>query len=176
MQLAAALPLGFSSECELADIWLKEELLPDEVKQRIVEKMAPGILVLSVQEVPLSAPSLQSSTSEASYTATLLEYTGAGDLQERVDELLRQTSHVRLLTRGRKNKSYDLRPLIIGLEVSAPEGQMPTIDMRLHLKPGRTGRPDEVLLALGLDPFDARVHRTQLHLVDSAAVTDGALD
>ncbi len=36
--------------------------------------------------------------------------------------------------------------------------------MRLCLEPAKTGRPDEVLLELGLDPLAARIHRTRLML------------
>jgi hypothetical protein len=39
--------------------------------------------------------------------------------------------------------------------------------MRLLLQEGKTGRPDEVLYALTLDPADARIHRTQLILADA---------
>jgi hypothetical protein len=36
--------------------------------------------------------------------------------------------------------------------------------MRLTAREGATGRPEEVLLALGLDPADFRVERLQLIL------------
>jgi hypothetical protein len=36
--------------------------------------------------------------------------------------------------------------------------------MRLVMKPGKTGRPDEVLRALGLDPMAARITRTEIVL------------
>jgi hypothetical protein len=36
--------------------------------------------------------------------------------------------------------------------------------MQLAARPGATGRPEEVLLALDLDPLAARIHRTELLL------------
>jgi hypothetical protein len=38
--------------------------------------------------------------------------------------------------------------------------------MHLYLLPGKTGRPDEVLDALGLDPLAARIHRKAIILAD----------
>jgi len=40
--------------------------------------------------------------------------------------------------------------------------------MRLSARESATGRPDEVLLALGLDPFAALIERTEL-IFDSSA-------
>ena len=45
MSLAAALPPGFTSEYELADIWLAEEVDPAAVGGEMMRKMAPGIVV-----------------------------------------------------------------------------------------------------------------------------------
>jgi radical SAM-linked protein len=167
MQLAAALPLGFSSEHELVDVWLKEETDPQEAKRRLVAKMAPGIEIFSVRQVPLSDPALQNATSEAIYRATLLDAHDEADIKARVLAVMAADSLVRQIKRGRKVKTYDLRPLIIELAVSGQSGPKMAIDMRLHLKPGMTGRPDEVLRALDIDPFDARVHRMSIVLADS---------
>jgi hypothetical protein len=38
--------------------------------------------------------------------------------------------------------------------------------MRLSAREAATGRPDEVLLTLGLDPFAARIERTGLVLAE----------
>jgi len=169
LQLAAALPLGFSSDCELADIWMTRRMDPDTVKAQLVAKMAPGIQLHSAVEIPLSAPALQNLTSEAVYSVTLLDPVDAAELQIEVDKLLQASSLIRQLTRGRKVKSYDLRPLIITLRVVPGEDGTSALMMRLHLKPGMTGRPDEVLLALGLDPHDARIHRIEIVLAEQAS-------
>ena len=62
-----------------------------------------------------------------------------------------------------KKKTYDLRSLILAAEVTPPDGDSPQ-QLKLHLRaePGATGRPDEVLDELGIDPLSPHIHRTKL--------------
>lgn len=160
MQFASALPLGFTSEAELADIWLEEELDPEQARQRMMSKMAPGIVVQEVWEVPLDAPAMQACTTETAYVVDLDGVIEADVLRQRVQELLDAES----LRRERRGKVYDLRPLILDLSVADGGDGAPLLSMRLVLQPGRTGRPDEVLSALGLDPLAVRLRRTAIVL------------
>ena len=160
MQMATALPLGYTSECELADILLTEALSPDVAQTQMMSRMAPGIVIHRVIEVPTNSPSLQSLTLESTYTAAPLDPIDNQELQEKIDQLLAAETLVRERRRGKKAKTYDLRPLIFNLQLNSRN----IITMRLCLKPSQTGRPDEVLLALDLDPLAARIHRTQLVL------------
>ena len=166
LQIAAALPLGYTSECELADIWLEEQMEPERVGRQLTAKMAPGITIHQVEEVPLSGPALPSLTAEAAYVATVLDVVHMADLQRRIDDLLAVDSLVRERGHSRKRKAYDLRPLIYELEVVETADGAVQIHMRLALMPSETGRPDEVLLALGLDPLSARIHRSKIALAD----------
>ncbi|MFQ5398078.1 MAG: TIGR03936 family radical SAM-associated protein [Anaerolineae bacterium] len=164
MQLAAALPLGFTSDCELADIWLIEQTSPEEVRERLMRKMAPGIEVIHVEEVPLRDPPLQTITSEASYAVTFLDPVNESELQQRIEDLMASESCMRERARRGKPRPYDLRPLIIELGVNRrPQGAL-QLHIRLALQQGKSGRPDEVLLALGLDPLAARINRTRILL------------
>jgi hypothetical protein len=90
----------------------------------------------------------------AIYAVTLLE--PVPDLAARVSDLLQNET----LERERRGKPYDLRPLIEDLR--APDAH--TLDLRLAARANATGRPEEVLLVLGIDPAEARVHRTKLIL------------
>ena len=84
--------------------------------------------------------------------------------------MLAETTLIRQRSRGRKRNSFDLRPQIIDLQVKeSADGAR--LAMQLYLMPGKTGRPDEVLLALGLDPLAARIHRTQI-LLDQGETSD----
>ncbi len=166
MQMAAALPLGFTSECEMIDILLDERVEPAAIKEQLMEKMAPGIILHSVAEVPIKAPLLQNSTIAAVYTVTFLDPIDWAALQQTINDLLASESHRRQRARGRKRKPYDLRPLIEELAL-VETAESPLLHMRLTLQEGKTGRPDEVLYALGLDPADTRIHRTQIILADS---------
>ena len=164
MQMATALSLGYTSEYELSDILLQEKMEPEVARQQLMAKMAPGIDVYKMEEVPVSLPSLQASTVETTYIATLLDPYDLKQLQTQVDELLAAESIMREKIRKRKVKQFDLRPLIINLKTQESEEGLAQLWMRLYLQPSRTGRPDDVFGALGLDPLDARIHRLKIVL------------
>ena len=82
---------------------------------------------------------------------------GAGP--ERVETLLRRNP-----CRASAGINDDLRPLVHDLPGAGGGWQLVTL--RLALREGATGRPDEVLDALGLDPLDLHLHRTSIVLDD----------
>ena len=168
MQFASALPLGFTSEGELADIWLEEEMDPAGARRQMMTRMAPGIEVREVWEVPLSAPTMQASTVETAYVALLLDQVERDVLQQRIDELLEAET----IMRERRGKRYDLRPLILSLTLPEAEEGALRLQMRLMLRSGKTGRPDEVLSSLGIDPLGVRMHRKAIVLEDEARVPE----
>jgi radical SAM-linked protein len=162
MQFVGPLPLGFTSECEIADIWLMEAMEPEAAQRQMMTRMAPGIEIFEVQEIPLSAPATQTLTAEARYEALILDPVDKADLQTRIDTFLAAES----IERKRRGKAYDLRPLVLDLVLKETEDGALRIEMRLYLLPGKTGRPDEVVAALGLDPLAARIHRKAIVLTD----------
>ena len=168
MQMATALPLGYTSEFEVADILLKEELEPEAVRQRLMAKMAPGIDVYEMFAVALKLPSLQASTISSSYQAIPLDPVAVDEVQARVAEMLAAETLIRQKVRKKKVREYDLRPLILSLEVVTLADGQPQIQMDLMLQPSLTGRPDEVLKALGFDPLDMHIHRTMIQFQDGS--------
>ena len=168
MQMATALPLGYTSEYELADILLAGQMAPEQVQQQLMAKMAPGIVILRVADVPVSGPSLQSMTHSSTYVATPLDPVDFAKLQANVVQMLAADKLERVRERRGKKKVYDLRPLILDLAATQDEDGQVHIHMNLCLEPAKTGRPDEVLAALGFDPLDMRIHRTGMVLVEPA--------
>lgn len=167
LSFAAALPLGYTSEYELADIWLLEEMDPQVALLQMMEKMAPGIRITAVEQASLRDPSLQSLTQSARYKVTPLDKQELEDLRSRIDYLLAKDSLIRERKQGKgKVKTYDLRPLIEALTAASNDQGDAILDMTLLLKTGRVGRPDEVLAALDLDPLAASIHRTTITLAD----------
>lgn len=167
MQFAAALPLGFTSTCELADIWLLEEVDPAEAERRIILKMAPGLDVRQVIDVPLAEPPLQMLVAQAAYQVVFLDPVDGEALRHEVVTFLADRSHMR----ERRGKVYDLRPLVLDLVVLPDDDGGWCLKMDLSLLPGRTGRPDEVLEVLGVDPLSTRIQRTALVLADEPVAT-----
>lgn len=160
LSLGSALPLGLTSDCELADIWLQEVNEPASVLDRLQRAQPPGLEILDVERVPDEEPSLQTQITASEYLAELDPVGDDGEIQDRVDALLAADS----LQRERRGKIYDLRPLVEFLDVE-PSGR--GLRMRLTSREGSTGRPDEVLLALNLDPSAARICRTHLFLASA---------
>jgi radical SAM-linked protein len=111
LQLAAALPLGFVSRAEVADLWLEQPLAAQDVLSRLQAAAPPGMNFLEAQVAPEQEPSLQQQVTSAAYSVVLAGPPPA-DLDERVRELLLAPT----LLRQRRGKAYDLRPLIVSLE------------------------------------------------------------
>lgn len=156
IQLAAALPLGFSSRCEVVDLRLEREIPLDGLAGRIQSAVPPGLTILSVEQEDESAPALGTLIKSAEYEVTLLEPAGLDDLAHKIGATLAAAS----LPRERRGKRYDLRPLIEGLTICTSDP--PILQMRLAAREGATGRPDEILAELGIPLEDTRVERTRL--------------
>ncbi|NIM93853.1 MAG: DUF2344 domain-containing protein [Anaerolineales bacterium] len=156
INLGIALPLGFTSECELTDIWFTEHLDSIEVKSSLEPVLPPGLRVKEILEIDLSTPSLQQCVLAAEYMVHLDPTLSDQELQAKVDALLSSEELLRI----RREKTYDLRPLIEDLHID----DKGVLRMRLTAKEGATGRPEEVLLEMGLDPTAARIHRTRFIL------------
>jgi radical SAM-linked protein len=169
INLACALPLGFTSQGDLVDIQLDGDLPLQEVTLKLQKAVPPGIRIEAVVEIDASAPTLQSLLVAQYYTITFLE--PQPQLQERISELLQAES----LPRQRNHKTYDLRPLILSMQ-SLPNDELtnPRLQVTLSAREGATGRPEEVILALGSAPEACRVHREGLifSLPDKVAVPE----
>lgn len=172
MQFATALPLGVTSACELVDILLVEQIVPEQAQVQMMQRMAPGITVTNVTEIGLREPSLPASIVAATYRATLTHARIDLDvLQMRVAAIISaDTFMVQKFVRKRgktKAKLYDLRALVHELAVTVSAENIPTITMQLTQLPSATGRPDELLRALEIDPYDVWIHRIALKLRES---------
>jgi radical SAM-linked protein len=159
--IAAPLPFGVTSEGELADVYLEIPANPGAVLAGIARHLPAGVDPLCVTEVGVDAPSLQSQLRWAEYEVTLQE-TVAEDLERRLEELLDARTLPSEYVRTNRTKTYDLRPLVLGLTVAeTPDGLL--LCMRLRAEQDRTARADQVLLALGIQEGTV-IRRTHLGL------------
>lgn len=168
MQLAAPLPLGFTSECELIDIWLEQPEPLDGLAARLMSVSPPDLPILHIAEVPLRSPALQTLVESALFRLvprTDAEPEQVAGLAERAAVLLAQPH----IMRTRREKAYDLKPLIRALYI----GEDGALYADLFSTPSGTGRPDELLEALGYNTLDFDVQRVALRL---AAAPSGEAD
>ena len=168
LSLAAALPLGYTSAAEVADVWLAEAVEPEAFRARLMARMAPGIAILDVSEAPLTAPSLQQQLAESVYEVGLPAEVDVEALRRAVVDLLAADALMRQRHRPKDNRSqsFDLRPLILDLAVDERQDGALWLRLRLVQSATQMGRPDDVLASLGLEPLDARIHRLGLRFVD----------
>jgi len=159
MNMAAALPLGFSSRCEVLDMRLEREISLDGLCEKLQGTLPSGIQVLSIEQTDDRAPALQTQVVSAEYEVYLTEAVDGSDLKRKVDSIMDSES----IIRTRRGKQYDLRPLVEDLKLMADD----MVFMKLTAKEGATGRPDEVLEELGIPIEDAKVERTTLHFIES---------
>jgi radical SAM-linked protein len=159
LHLACALPLGLTSQYDLMDFWLDSTLPLAEIGTALEKALPPGIELLKIEEIDSKAPVLQNQVASSDYEITLLDAIPQPDLEGRVEVLLSAPT----LPREWREKPYDLRPLVESLDCLPPdEHGRARLSTRLSAREGATGRPEELLTALGLDPTAARIKRTLL--------------
>ncbi len=156
IQIAAPLPLGITSECEIMDVWLERPLPLEGLAERLMEVSPPGLPIHSIEEVPPRAPALQTLLESAVYRITPRETIDAAQLRSRVTDLLAQPRVMRV----RRDKPYDLRPLIYDLRVE----DAGFLVAELALSDQGTARTDELIDALGLAGVTMAVHRVKIVL------------
>lgn len=154
LAIASALPLGFSSRCEVLDMRLEHVIPLEGLREKLQETLPTGIQVTNVESVDEKLPALQTLVASAEYQVTLTDPSQGVELKRRIESVLATES----IMRERRGKTYDLRPLIEMLDVG-PDGK---IFMRLAAREGATGRPEEVLDLLGIRFEETRIERTQL--------------
>lgn len=158
ISIASALPLGFSSLGEVLDVRFSEELSAHEIASRLKDNLPRDIQVTNIESVDERAPALQTLVRSAEYQVQLTEPVDGSELKRKLEELLLAES----LPRERRGKFYDLRPLIELLDLQTDANGKHCLYMTLSARDGATGRPDEVLNVLGIEPEYTRVERTRL--------------
>ncbi len=157
IQQAAPLPLGFLSQNDLIDVWVEPDTWTENVfLTHLQATQQPGIQILSVSSVPLNSPSLPTLIQSSLYRVILLDPVNLSELNYRLSLLVARDS----IIRSRRNKTYDLRPLIEKIELIPLQEDCVAFEMQLSAREGATGRPEEIISEMGIDPYAARYIRT----------------
>jgi radical SAM-linked protein len=171
--IGASLPPRMSARAELADLWLTARLPAWSVRDSLESVLPAGHRIVELEDIWLAAPALAGKVAAAIYLVTLPGAPDVPGLSMAVDRVLAAGHIARERAKGGSVKAYDLRPLIVGIEV-VTGGPAPGLRLttRIHPELG-TGRPDEVLGAVAAEaglPLEAgSVVRERLLLSDELA-------
>jgi radical SAM-linked protein len=148
ISFGAPLPVGMAADGELIDLILTERWPAWQVREALHGRLPDGWRLVELIDVWLAGPPLAGRVAAADYRIEAAGSTDAAALERAAVELLSAASVRRERVKGGGTVSYDLRPLIIDLAVQPGTPIVVTTRTRFHPELG-TGRPEEVLAALG---------------------------
>jgi len=160
IQQASPLPLGFLSDYEIVDFFLEQEMDILPLEAALNNSLPPGISVNSIIKINLVEPALQTQTIASEYHILFLEEFDSNKIIESIQDLKSKKTVIR----SRRGKSYDLRPLILDLEIIMEDSCY--LKMLLKSKDGATGRPEEVLSELNIPVEFTRIIRKKIILAN----------
>ena len=158
---AAPLPLGMLAEHELADLFLSERLTRLDLRVRLSEGMPRGYRLIDLHDEWIGGPAVATQLVAADYRMTLLGV-APERLEGAVRSLLAATELRREKRREKKVTAYDLRPLLLDLQVRPPDAaagstespDLAAAGMWMRLRNSQdlgSGRADEVVEALAAE-------------------------
>ncbi len=143
----------------------------EDAKERMDAHLPPGLIVHSLHETPLKGPALQTLLIGADYTLSILAFDdeiSESVIEAAIQSFLDNAEVWRTRERKGRTYTYNLRPLVLELRylgASAETGEH-ILFLRVQQREGATGRPDEVISALGLDEYARRLQRDRLYFAD----------
>ncbi len=158
MQLASALPLGITSECEVLDVSLRTPIALEGVVEQLLAVSPNGLKIYTINEVPVDNPSLQQLVSRAKYRVILKDDVDYTTIQQKIDALLAADRIIKEYMRKRRKNYIDLRPLIYGIHLDENN------HLIMDLSAGDRGnvRLQDIMENLGLDNVHYSAHRYSL--------------
>ncbi len=160
LNLASALPLGFISDEELLDFWLDSPCPLTEIQARLVKATPPGLRIHTVQQIDPKEAALQVQMKASEFTVSFYDPPAATELEQKVTWLLTQE----VINKTRRKKTYNLRLLVLDMQVINTLAGERGLWMRLLAEPAATGRPDDILEELGFPNTAYLVRRTRVIL------------
>ena len=163
LQFASALPVGYSSDCELVDIRLATATLLEIVARALESSLAPGLRIVAVEEVQLDAVSPQASMRQAAYHVELWTDADEGQIAAALACFLSRPEIRRHRTKKGRLREYDLVPLVISVTYRACKDGCHELTMiMVNDSTHGSGRPEDVVEELGLDIYRYAIRRTAL--------------
>ena len=164
ISLAAPLSIGVTSQAELMDILCTKWVSPHFLIAAVSQQLPPGIEILQGYQVALTMPSLQSQVCYTEYRVEVETEKGQKDIESAITNLLSIKHLPWQHQRDTGTRNYDLRALIDDLWLIDWYSGYGTVGMRLRCDNSGSGRPEQVVTALGFTRYPQSIHRTKLIL------------
>jgi radical SAM-linked protein len=149
------------------DVTCTNWVSPHFFASAVSQQLPAGIEILQVYPIASGQPSLQSQISYAEYKVEVGTEKEQEDIESALNSLLSAEHLPWHHQRDTGTRSYDLRALIDDLWLIDWHRGYCTIGMRLHCDNSGSGRPEQVISALGLTYPPESIHRTKLILKPS---------
>ena len=177
LKLAAPVPMGIELRGEVLEVWF-DELVPMEEIQTAAALLPDGLTLVDAREVWQGFPSAASQVRAAEYEVVVVQPNLSEDrLRGAIVQLLAAPELLGRRRRGETERrsdagTRDLRPYIEDVELLEIDNGAGTARLRmvLRLDPSGTGRPEDVVDALGLGLRARGVVRTRLVFVDTPPI------
>ena len=157
INIAAALPLGFTSKEDLMDIWLKEAIPLPSILDSLRVNAPQGITINDVEEIDPALATLQLNLIAAEYSITFRVP------QENLASLIQKVLDTDHIVINRRDKEIDVRQQIISIHLLIDDTSgLQCLKVQFHAKEGSSGRPDDLINILNSNIVDTHITRTGL--------------
>lgn len=166
ISLAAPLAVGVTGSGELLDVFLNSRISPLDFTRRVSQQLPAGVEIFEVQEVGLRVPSLQSEVRWGEYEVELDPSLEREQVQAAIKAFLEAETLSWEHLRDKETRRYDIRSLVQHLWLEQGGASL-RLGMLLRLDSAGSGRPEQVVAAMGL-PEPLRMRRTKLVLAETS--------
>ncbi|HBB67775.1 MAG: hypothetical protein A2X28_03760 [Elusimicrobia bacterium GWA2_56_46] len=164
MAFGPALPGGYGSRCEYADLYLAQSCKEEVVRAKLSAVLPGSFSLLSARRVPVHFPSIEASVGAARY---LIETKLDGEIsRESLDAFLaRESAPYEKTGPAGVSGTIDARPLVLSAELDAATG---SLALTLRVLPGKNIKPEAALgVIAGKEVEIKRIIREELYWLDS---------
>lgn len=144
MSFPSALAVGIAGLDEVMEVELNEDRSAEAIQALLVQHAPPGLEMVSVESLADGAPKPRVARVRLEMPVPTERQAAA---RENIARLMAETTHP--VDRGTTHNPIDLRPYLE--ELTLDEG---TLRIQLRVTQQGTGRPREVLVALGLEDLE----------------------
>jgi radical SAM-linked protein len=159
MSFPSALAVGIAGQDEVMEVELNEERPTEELLAQLQRHAPAGLEIVSVESLAEGAPKPQVARVRLQMPVPAERQSAA---RERIAQLMAETSY--RVDRGPDHNPIDLRPYLEELSLDGD-----TLHIQLRVTRQGTGRPREVLVALGLEDLEQQGYHLTRTVVELEA-------